>query len=548
MRKKLYDINNNSEFKIINEEHNKIGDVFFDIACRNFKQKNLLEAEQNFKNSLDAYIKSYGSIQKNVLMVYYYLSIISSIKKNREDLYLYDKKIMEVAELLFKGLENNVSEKTIIVLVKSAKVFQRYHIIKKAEKFYNRAVDIYKKMKEIENTNWSNLGLLIDIYSSLAFLYKKNRSYDKALVCFEIIIDVRIDLNQEWRRDLFSIYKSVGEIYYHKGRYNESIVFFEKSLKVLSKESDKDKITISDMCLKLADIHCELKLYDQADIYYKLAFNVSKDVGQEHSLEVCKYIISKVKVYSDYKLKQYIDEEIKISKEIIIRKQLNISYEFEKLANIYFNDGIKEEAVELYKKSFNIRSKLLTGNEYENGLLMYNIATLYTEHKLEEAEKYFKDAIKLWKKSIGEYSDEVAKAYNNLGVFYVNLGKNVLAEKYLRKALEIRKNLNDGNEDETSINLKLNLGNVYLKMNKFEIAENLYQYILNFYNSKYGENSKQTADLLYNFGVLYKKQNKSKIAIKYLKKALNIYNNVQGTDNEFIEKISNYIDDIKKGI
>lgn len=62
----------------------------------------------------------------------------------------------------------------------------------------------------------------------------------------------------------------------------------------------------------------------------------------------------------------------------------------------------------------------------------------------------------------------LCKIYNNLGVYHLVEGDPASAVKHLQKGLDLSKKLDESNEDELMVLLKLNLAKAYTNLGEFK--------------------------------------------------------------------------------
>ncbi|CAI4044961.1 hypothetical protein SKDZ_11G1840 [Saccharomyces kudriavzevii ZP591] len=101
---------------------------------------------------------------------------------------------------------------------------------------------------------------------------------------------------------------------------------------------------------------------------------------------------------------------------------------------------------------------------------------------------------------------------NEMGVMYFKKNEFVKAKKYLKKALEVVKDLDPGSR--TTISIQLNLGHTYRKLNENEIAIKCFKCVL--------EKSDKNSEIHCSLGYLYLKTKKLQKAIDHLHKSLYI--------------------------
>ncbi|KOG98295.1 anaphase promoting complex subunit CDC16 [Saccharomyces eubayanus] len=109
---------------------------------------------------------------------------------------------------------------------------------------------------------------------------------------------------------------------------------------------------------------------------------------------------------------------------------------------------------------------------------------------------------------------------NEMGVMYFKKNEFVKAKKYLKKALEVVKDLDPGSR--TTISIQLNLGHTYRKLNENEIAIKCFKCVL--------EKNDKNSEIHCSLGYLYLKTKKLQKAIDHLHKSLYLKpNNVSAT-------------------
>lgn len=99
---------------------------------------------------------------------------------------------------------------------------------------------------------------------------------------------------------------------------------------------------------------------------------------------------------------------------------------------------------------------------------------------------------------------------NEMGVMYFKKNEFVKAKKYLKKALEVVKDLDPSSR--TTISIQLNLGHTYRKLNENEIAIKCFRCVL--------EKNDKNSEIHCSLGYLYLKTKKLQKAIDHLHKSL----------------------------
>jgi len=175
-----------------------------------------------------------------------------------------------------------------------------------------------------------------------------------------------------------------------------------------------------------------------------------------------------------------------------------------------------EEAIKVYKKCLDdlsipeedkIGFNILVGNCY------------YFLSKLNQAEKHFKESLKILKRAENKITKLPAKsaALGNLGNIYHNLGKPDEALEYYQQALDINRKL--GYEQSTAHNLN-NIGTLYNELGKQEEALKCQEEALEI--SKKFQDEQAIANSLTNISIIYTDSGKSEEALKFFQEGLEI--------------------------
>jgi tetratricopeptide (TPR) repeat protein len=146
------------------------------------------------------------------------------------------------------------------------------------------------------------------------------------------------------------------------------------------------------------------------------------------------------------------------------------------------------------------------------------------------AEPYYKQALAIKKKALGEEHPDYMGSLNNLGNLYSAMGDYKAAEPYLKQALEVYKKVL-GEEHPNYALILYNLGHLCYEMGDYKAAEPYYKQALEIRKKTLGEEHPDYANSLNNLGVLYKTIGDYKAAEPYYKQALEIQKKVLGEEH-----------------
>lgn len=146
----------------------------------------------------------------------------------------------------------------------------------------------------------------------------------------------------------------------------------------------------------------------------------------------------------------------------------------------------------------------------------------------DKAEKIFREAEKILKKLTEVRDDKelkiaLANVMNELAVIYMDMDRKEDAEKYLLKALNLRKETNDREGLAESL---YNAGTYYMRTKRLDLAEGYYkecEKLLWELCEEDKDNMPKLGMLMNNMGVLYRKMSKFEEAEKYHREALEIF-------------------------
>lgn len=201
--------------------------------------------------------------------------------------------------------------------------------------------------------------------------------------------------------------------------------------------------------------------------------------------------------------------------------------------------SVKDLSEHYFKKALEIREEIAKENpdrinadlakSYNNAGIFY-----YNQGETEKAEYYYKKALEireeLAKENPDRFNSDLASSYNSAGVFYNFQGNAEKAGYYLKKTIEIREELAKENPDIFNADLAIgynNAGIFYKNQGNAEKAEYYYKKAIEIREKLAKENPDRfISDLAKSYiraGVLYKNQGKTEKAEYYYKKTIEIY-------------------------
>lgn len=201
------------------------------------------------------------------------------------------------------------------------------------------------------------------------------------------------------------------------------------------------------------------------------------------------------------------------------------------IAETYYYNGAYNDSLNYYKKALSIRKKTL-GNNHSDTASSYNdIGGVYSSLGIfDTALEYLNKAIVVQKNKTDINLNTIATTYNNIGEVYHYSGKYNDALEYYNKALaiQIEKLGTDHIDTAASYN---NIGQVFNELSEYDRALENYNKALDIWKRILGNYHLYTAISYNSIGVVYFNQGKCDKALDYFYKALDIRKDKLGVNH-----------------
>lgn len=236
-----------------------------------------------------------------------------------------------------------------------------------------------------------------------------------------------------------------------------------------------------------------LEYYKAADDHYEQAtrLNSSPDYSEEKEAELNEKALSAFRKAYDH---SGLPDSLRFFTAFKIGE---LEHYFEK-----FNEALRayQEAIQLQLKT-RIADSVLFKPLLYSGLIYYN------QSNLDSAIYSFKEAEKIQFK-YGNRLAEKERLYNVFGVLYYETGNYIQAKNYIEKALEVLPADHPYYKD-LYINYQINLGQISLKLEDYDRANDIYQRILPL--------NINTPEILHNIGLINLYLGSAKKALGYFR-------------------------------
>ena len=391
----------------------------------------------------------------------------------------YYKESIRIINNLLKKQENVSMKKTVAVgYINMASLYFRENNMRRARKWYFRAIDAIKWIENME-PSLENKEALARAYNNIADIFadklindrqKAEEFYLMAVSIYESILKIKPIISV--KKNLATTYDNIGNLY-SNWKEDEAYSYYLKSIEIkeeaLGLNSSREEII------------------DLATSYNNLGF-LFVDTNKEKAIYYYEKAIKTLNIIEN--------------KDKTYWESLGVCYT--NLADLYYANNEREKSKEYYKKAIEIYNSLIEryndDQTIEKLLIIYNNLACYmtdTDLNLIDVEKEYIKAIELIKAIKDPYSKrkKTAIIYNNLANLYFIKDKNFeLAEKCYLKSIDLTKWLVDQsvsleNMERLMVNY-YNLSKLYELWGKDERMEECYK-IANFINRKIGVDKKR---------------------------------------------------------
>ncbi len=200
------------------------------------------------------------------------------------------------------------------------------------------------------------------------------------------------------------------------------------------------------------------------------------------------------------------------------------------LGDVYRNLGLHEEAVELLKRSVDLRRQLYPEGDPRLAVALNDLGSVfYYMERYAQAEAYMRESLAL-RRRLGDEPSAIAQALNNLATTLKQQDELAVAGELYAEALAIREAVY-GKHDKAVASSLYSLGALRLAEGDLETAEPLLRRALEIYLAAHGEKHTRVASLLATLGRLLHTRGELDEAEDLLRRSLAVRRELLGDDN-----------------
>jgi tetratricopeptide (TPR) repeat protein len=281
----------------------------------------------------------------------------------------------------------------------------------------------------------------------------------------------------------------------------------------LTRDNDKDLRVLTDCIRKetfprsvgwdrLGQLLLKMGQFGTAEGVYKIlleqATNESVKAPFYHQLGIVKYNQGEYNQAATFYKKS-----IEIRRKVIPLNHHGLANSTVCLGNVYDELGEYQRALLLQEEALQIYQKILPPNHPNLAMLYNNIGNVYysTGEYLKGLSSYEK-ALEIRQQSLPPNHPDLAKSYNNIGLVYENMGEYLKALSSYKNALEIRQRSLPPNHPDLAKSYN-NIGLLYEKLDNYSEALSSYEKALEVRQQSLPPNHPDLAKSYNNIGLVY---------------------------------------------
>jgi len=174
-----------------------------------------------------------------------------------------------------------------------------------------------------------------------------------------------------------------------------------------------------------------------------------------------------------------------------------------------------------------LKEKLKTVSGQDRVRNLNKLAFAYNNSDIEKTKQYADQALELAKKL--NCKSEIARSFNNLGIFYHRRGEYSRAKELYFKALDIFEEVDNEHHIASTKN---NIGTIYQLFSNYEEALKFHFEALKIWEKL--KDKKYLSRTFNNIGIIYEREERYNLALEYHLKSLKIKKEIKDTQNSAI--------------
>lgn len=387
--------------------------------------------------------------------------------------------------------------------------------------YYEQALEAYIKLKGNASPEVATM------HYNLGNTYDALDNHEKSIHHGRIAINLRRKNAGENDLGTARAYSSQGNHFYNNGDFEEAITHYTKSLKIFETNYDTShRLTLRER-ERLADALNSFDREQEALPFYLQNIEIIQEMPDSDSLLTAKTYQDAANCYADLDqtekaigLYQTALDYFKV--DTLNKWHIKCMSDFAKALNDYYQFF---DAKTLAEKALALAIEIDL-NPRERYTIHRNLSFILKElNQLREALREFKLAVQLAEHGLNADHPFKISLYNNLGLYYADLGLYDSASMFYKKSIELTEKLY-GEKDHNATYALNNYAIALMHQGKSEEALTHSKRSVDISESSFDSNSPELAGDYLNYGILLDNIGRPYEAIEMMEKALNIYRSV----------------------
>jgi tetratricopeptide (TPR) repeat protein len=386
----------------------------------------------------------------------------------------------------------------------------------------NEAVDYLNKVK----INEAFINKDPDLLAQLGDCELKFAEYDKALLCYEKCLDLKLKILGWEHSDLAESYSNIGYAWKTKGNYEKSLEYFEKSLEILLNTLGAEHTDVASSYNNIGSAWSSKGNDDKALEYYEKSLVLKlKTLGGEHPYVATTFN----NIGMSWKTKGEFEKALDCYERALViylktygKEHPNVAASFNNIGQTWNTKGEYDKALDYFEKSLEINLKYWGGEHPSVATVYFNFGAIWQNKGIfDKALEYYEKCLEIELKTLGGEHPDVAQSYNKIGFIWADRGNNEKALQYYEKGMEILlKTLGAEHPDlASSYN---SIGMVLSDKGNYEKALEYYEKSLDINLKTFGADHPNFTQIHNNIAVAWSEKGNHDKALEYYQKSLEL--------------------------
>ncbi|CAF1447323.1 unnamed protein product [Rotaria sordida] len=308
----------------------------------------------------------------------------------------------------------------------------------KAITFYERAIDIYKKMSPPNHSD------LATSYNNIGMVYYNMGEYSKALSSYERSLEIRKIVLPPNHPDLAASYNNIGNVYNNMGEYSNALTYYEKDLEISLKALPPNHPDLATSYNNIGAVYYNMGEYSKALSSYERSLEIKKIALPPHHPDFAQSYINIGAVYDEMgeysKALPSYERSLEIRKIALPPNHPDLAASYNNIGSVYYNMGEYSKALSSYERSLEIKKIALPPNHPDLAGSYNNIGLVYSHMgEYSKALSSYERSLEIKKIALPPNHPDLAASYNNISAVYYNMGEYSKALSSYERSLEIKK-------------------------------------------------------------------------------------------------------------